>query len=84
MGLKDKIRFIVKDTGSGMTEEVKKKLFTPFFTTKGPGKGTGLGLSITYNIIYDQHHGTIEIDSQPGKGSTFTVTIPKEIVANTI
>ena len=54
MGLKDKIRFIVKDTGSGMTEEVKKKIFTPFFTTKGPDKGTGLGLSITYNIIYDQ------------------------------
>ena len=77
--LKDKIRFSVRDTGSGMTEEVKKKLFTPFFTTKGPGKGTGLGLSISYNIVYDQHHGSIDIQSEPGKGTTFTVTIPKDI-----
>jgi signal transduction histidine kinase len=80
--LKDKVRISVKDNGSGMTDEVKKKLFTPFFTTKGPGKGTGLGLSITYNIVYDQHHGSIEIQSEPGKGSTFTVTVPKEIITS--
>jgi signal transduction histidine kinase len=79
--MKDKLRFSIKDTGKGMTEETKAKLFTPFFTTKGPGKGTGLGLSISYNVVYDQHKGSIDIQSEPNNGSTFTVTIPKDISA---
>jgi two-component system NtrC family sensor kinase len=63
------------DTGQGIKEEDKKRLFEPFFTTKEVGKGTGLGLAISYSII-QKHHGTIEVKSQVGKGSTFTVKLP--------
>lgn len=61
------------DTGTGITDEVMKKLFSPFFTTKK--NGTGLGLAITYRII-ENHRGTISVASEVGKGTTFTVTIP--------
>jgi signal transduction histidine kinase/tetratricopeptide (TPR) repeat protein len=67
----------IKDTGKGMSEEVKAKIFQPFFTTKGLGEGTGLGLSITFGII-DKHGGKITVDSAPGKGTTFTILIPKK------
>jgi signal transduction histidine kinase len=63
----------VSDTGTGIPEENRKKLFTPFFTTKK--SGTGLGLAITYRII-ENHRGTIDVASEPGKGTTFTVRIP--------
>lgn len=68
------------DTGQGIKEEDKKRLFEPFFSTKEVGKGTGLGLAISYSII-QKHNGTIEVASQVGKGSTFTVKLPvtKEI-----
>ncbi len=65
----------ITDTGSGMTPETRAQLFTPFFTTKPPGKGTGLGLSISYSII-SRHKGDIEVRSEPGQGSTFTVRLP--------
>ncbi len=65
----------IKDTGKGMTEEVKKHLFEPFFTTKPVGEGTGLGLPITYGII-EEHDGNIEVYSEPGQGSEFVVTLP--------
>lgn len=65
----------VKDNGVGMSEEVKNKLFEPFFTTKKIGKGTGLGVSISYGIIKD-YNGTIDIDSEAGQGTTFTLTFP--------
>lgn len=64
----------IADTGHGMTPEVKAKIFDPFFSTKG-SNGTGLGLSIAYNII-TAHQGRIDVESQPGKGSTFTVYLP--------
>jgi two-component system, sporulation sensor kinase E len=64
----------IKDNGIGMTEEIKNKLFTPFFTTKE--KGTGLGLSTVKKIV-QAHKGEIEIDSQLGKGTTVTVLFPK-------
>ena len=64
----------VRDTGSGISAEDKKKVFEPFFTTKG-GKGTGLGLSISYGIIQD-HGGSIEVESELGDGTTFTVSLP--------
>jgi len=64
----------VQDTGSGIPEEFKRRLFEPFFTTKGD-KGTGLGLSVTFGII-KRHQGEIDVDSQVGKGSRFTIRLP--------
>ena len=66
---------MVSDTGCGITEEDKEKIFDPFFTIKAEGKGVGLGLSVVYGII-TRHNGTIEVESEPGKGSTFKVRLP--------
>ncbi|KAA3437044.1 tetratricopeptide repeat-containing sensor histidine kinase [Rufibacter hautae] len=65
----------IRDTGMGMSEEVKKHIFEPFFTTKDVGEGTGLGLSISYGII-EKHKGKIEVESRPGEGTEFTIRIP--------
>jgi len=65
----------VSDTGEGIAPEYRDKIFDPFFTTKKPGKGTGLGLSISYRII-KEHGGSIELESEVGKGTTFTVSLP--------
>jgi PAS domain S-box-containing protein len=69
------VRIIVADTGSGMSEEVKRHLFEPFFTTKAPEKGVGLGLATCFNIV-KQYGGSIWIDSAPGQGTTVTVYFP--------
>ena len=65
----------IRDSGEGISPEHKARLFEPFFTTKANQGGTGLGLSVTYGIVTD-HGGRIEVESQPGKGSTFTVWLP--------
>ena len=69
------IEIKISDTGHGIKEEDKKRLFEPFFSTKEVGKGTGLGLAISYSII-QKHQGTIEVESQEGKGSAFTIKLP--------
>ncbi|NOZ20830.1 MAG: hypothetical protein GXP25_07045 [Planctomycetes bacterium] len=69
----DKVKAEIADDGGGMSEEVRSRIFTPFFTTKGLAKGTGLGLSISQRIV-EAHGGTIEAASQEGKGTTFTLT----------
>jgi signal transduction histidine kinase len=67
----------IKDSGKGMTPEVRDHIFEPFFTTRKVGTGTGLGLSISYSII-QEHNGTIEVISEPGKGSEFIIALPVE------
>ncbi|MCD6570077.1 MAG: GHKL domain-containing protein [Deltaproteobacteria bacterium] len=69
------INVTISDTGCGIPRENLNKIFDPFFTTKDVGKGTGLGLSITYDII-KKHKGEIKVDSEIGKGTTFTISIP--------
>ena len=66
----------VSDTGCGIPQELHKKIFEPFFTTKDSGKGTGLGLAIVAQVVED-HRGTIHVTSQPGKGTAFTVKLPR-------
>jgi len=65
----------ISDTGSGIPKENLNRVFDPFFTTKDVGKGTGLGLNVAYNII-KKHHGKIDVKSDVGKGTTFTIKIP--------
>lgn len=72
----------VADTGIGIPEDILGNIFEPFFTTKTEGKGVGLGLAIAYGIV-QRHRGAIEVDSLPGKGSVFTVTLPRHQQAET-
>lgn len=78
----DHVWFEIEDTGSGMSEETRKRIFEPFFTTKAVGKGTGLGLSISYDIIVKKHKGRMDVRSEPGKGSCFRLWLPVSQHAN--
>ncbi len=75
--LGDTVEVRVRDNGIGIPAEIKDKLFQPFFTTKPTGEGTGLGLSISYDIVTQQHGGTITVDSEVGAFTEFTVRLPR-------
>jgi signal transduction histidine kinase len=69
------VRISVSDDGAGIPEDALGRIFDPFFTTKPQGQGTGLGLSITHGIVED-HAGRIDVESEAGRGTTFTVRLP--------
>jgi signal transduction histidine kinase len=73
----DVVEIRVRDNGTGIAPEIKDKLFQPFFTTKPTGEGTGLGLSISYDVVTQQHGGTITVDSRVGEFTEFTVRLPR-------
>jgi signal transduction histidine kinase len=75
--LGEAVEITVRDNGIGIPPQVRAKLFQPFFTTKPTGEGTGLGLSISYDIVTQQHGGTIEVESEPGAFTEFTVRLPR-------
>jgi signal transduction histidine kinase len=75
--LGDAVEVQVRDNGVGIGPEIKDKLFQPFFTTKPTGEGTGLGLSISYDIVTQQHGGTITVDSRVGEFTEFSVQLPR-------
>ena len=75
--LGDRVEIRIRDNGTGIPPEVKDKLFSPFFTTKPAGEGTGLGLSISHDIIVKQHGGSIEVDTEPGEFTEFTIVLPR-------
>jgi signal transduction histidine kinase len=66
----------ISDTGTGIPPDVISKIFDPFFTTKQVGKGTGQGLAISYNVVVEKHGGTIDVESEVGKGTTFIIRLP--------
>ncbi|HQU57422.1 MAG TPA: ATP-binding protein, partial [Chitinophagaceae bacterium] len=74
----DKIEIIVSDNGNGIPDDVKEKIFQPFFTTKPTGQGTGLGLSMSYDIITKGHKGTLQLESEIGKGTSFSIILPNK------
>ena len=75
--LGDAVEVRVRDNGTGIAPEIRDKLFQPFVTTKPTGEGTGLGLSIAYDIVVQQHGGTIEVDSVFGEFTEFTIRLPR-------
>jgi PAS domain S-box-containing protein len=75
--LPDAVEIAIRDNGVGIPAQHRQRLFQPFFTTKPTGEGTGLGLSISYDIVTQQHGGTIEVESAPGSFTEFTVRLPR-------
>ena len=75
--LGDSVEIRIRDNGTGIPPEVKKKMFNPFFTTKPVGEGTGLGLSLSHDIIVKQHAGSIEVDTKPGEFTEFRIVLPR-------
>jgi two-component system, NtrC family, sensor kinase len=72
-----KVEIAIRDNGTGISDEVKAKMFNPFFTTKPAGEGTGLGLSLSHDIVVKQHGGTIEVLTEPDAFTQFTIVLPR-------
>jgi len=75
--LGDKVEIRIRDNGTGITAQIREKIFNPFFTTKPAGEGTGLGLSMSHDIIVKQHGGTIDVDTEPGAFTEFRIVLPR-------
>jgi signal transduction histidine kinase len=75
--LGDTVEIRIRDNGTGIPAEVREKMFNPFFTTKPAGEGTGLGLSMSHDIIVKQHGGTIDVATEAGQFTEFTVVLPR-------
>ena len=75
--LGDNIEIRIRDNGTGIPDEVKVKIFNPFFTTKPAGEGTGLGLSMSHDIIVKQHGGKIDVETEPGQFTEFRIVLPR-------
>ena len=72
------VEIAIRDNGTGIPDEVKAKMFNPFFTTKPAGEGTGLGLSLSHDIVVKQHGGAIEVTTESGVFTEFTIVLPRE------
>jgi signal transduction histidine kinase len=75
--LGNRVEIRIRDNGTGISAEVKEKMFNPFFTTKPAGEGTGLGLSMSHDIVVKQHGGKIDVTTEPGSFTEFTITLPR-------
>jgi two-component system NtrC family sensor kinase len=75
--LGDKVEIRIRDNGTGIPEEIKEKIFNPFFTTKPSGEGTGLGLSMSHDIIVKQHGGSIDVETEFGHFTEFKIVLPR-------
>src|SRR6201987_2754762 len=75
--LGDRVEVRIRDNGTGISPEVKEKMFNPFFTTKPAGEGTGLGLSICHDIIVKQHGGSVDVDTKHGEFTEFSIILPR-------
>ena len=75
--LGEAVEIRVRDNGTGIPPDIRDQLFQPFFTTRPTGEGTGLGLSISWDIVTQQHGGTITVDSEPGEFTEFTIRLPR-------
>ena len=77
--LGDHVAIAIRDNGTGVPDEVKAKMFNPFFTTKPAGEGTGLGLSLSYDIVVKQHGGTLDVSTELGAFTEFTIVLPRGV-----
>jgi signal transduction histidine kinase len=72
------VEISVRDNGGGIPDEIRDKIFQPFFTTKPTGEGTGLGLSMSYDIVTKGHGGQLEVQTEEGKGTVLRMTLPEK------
>ena len=79
--LGNQVEIRIRDNGTGIPQEVKEKMFNPFFTTKPAGEGTGLGLSMSHDIVVKQHGGKIDVSTEPGAFTEFIITLPRTLAA---